>query len=120
MYDIKSDFKFSIYYIVHFILFSLKQMFILTGVYGHVGHHILHEEEKYRRINTSLEYDPKEDELLLHCPLYVNYLEDYTKIPWPRRLSTESVTEDHMWGFLFYQAHWAKRKQGGRLKSYET
>ena len=46
--------------------------------------------------------------------------EEHTKIPWPRGLSTESVTEDKVWGFLFYQAHRAKRKQGRRLKSGET
>ena len=33
-------------------------MSILTGEDGHVGHHILNEEEKNRRINTALEYDP--------------------------------------------------------------
>ena len=37
-------------------------MSLLTGMYGRVGHHILHEEEKNRRRNTDLEYDPKEDE----------------------------------------------------------
>ena len=37
-------------------------MYLLTGVYGHIGHHILHEKEKNRRRNTDLEYDPKEDE----------------------------------------------------------
>ena len=47
-------------------------------------------------------------------------MEEYTKTLWPRGLSTESVTEDKVWGFLFCQAHWAKRKQGGRLKSGET
>ena len=52
---------------------------LLTGVYGHVGHHILHEEDKNRRINTALEYDPREDELLLYCPFCVKNLEDYTK-----------------------------------------
>ena len=36
-------------------------MSLLTGVHGHVGHHILHEEEKNRRRNTAPEYDPKED-----------------------------------------------------------
>ena len=41
-------------------------MSLLTGLYGHVGHHILLEEDKNRRINTSLEYDPKEDEFCLY------------------------------------------------------
>ena len=92
MYDIKSDLNFSIYYIIHFIFFSLKKMSLLTGVYGHVGHHILHEEEKNRRRNTALAYDPGEDEFLLYCPLYVNHLEEYTKTPRQPGLSTESVT----------------------------
>ena len=35
-------------------------MSLLTVVYGHVGHHILHKEEKNRRINTALTYDIKE------------------------------------------------------------
>ena len=61
-------------------------------MYGHVGHHILHEEEKNRRINTALAYDPKEYEFLLYFPLYINHLEYYTKITWPQGLSTESVT----------------------------
>ena len=83
---------FFIYYRIHFIFFSLKKKSLLTGVYGHVGHHILHEEEKNRRINTALAYDPKEDEFLLYFPLYINHLEYYTKITWPQGLSTESVT----------------------------
>ena len=69
-------------------------MSLLTGVCGHVGRHIIHEEEKNRRINTALECDPKEDEFLIYCPLYVNHLEEYTKTPWPRGLSTESTIED--------------------------
>ena len=52
---------FSIYDIIYFIFFSLKKMSLLTGVYGHVGHHILHEKEKNRKRNTTLAYDPKED-----------------------------------------------------------
>ena len=54
-------------------------MSLLTVVYVHVGHNILHEEEKNRRRNTALDYDPKEDELLLYCPLYAKHLEEYTK-----------------------------------------
>ena len=95
-------------------------MSLLTGVYGRVDHHILHEKEKNRRRNTAIAYYPKEDEFLLYCPLYLKHLEESTKTPWPRGLSTESVTEDKVWGFLFYQAHQAKSKQGGRLKSGET
>ena len=34
-------------------------MYLLTGVYGHVGHQIVHEEEKNKRINTDPAYDPK-------------------------------------------------------------
>ena len=52
-------------------------MSLLTGVYGHVGNHILHKEEKNRRRNNALAYDPKEDEFLLKRTLYVNRLEDY-------------------------------------------
>ena len=85
-------------------------MSLLTGMYGHVGHHILHKEEKNRRRNTALEYDPKEEKLLLYCPLYVNHLEEYTKKTWPQVPSTESVTEDKMWGFIFYQAQRDKSK----------
>ena len=51
---------FSILYNIFHIL-QFKKMSLLTGVYGHVGHHILHEEEKNRRMNTTLAYDPKED-----------------------------------------------------------
>ena len=47
-------------------------------------------------------------------------LEEYTKRPWLRGISTESVTEDKGWGFLFYQSNWSKRKQGGILKADET
>ena len=47
----------------------------------------------------------------------MNHLEYYTKIPWPRGLSTESVTEDNVWGVLFYQSHRAIRKQGGIFKA---
>ena len=50
-------------------------MSLLTGMYGRVGHHILHEEEKNRKRNTTLAYDPKEDEFLLYCPLYVKHME---------------------------------------------
>ena len=91
---------------------------LLNG--GHVSNRILHEEEKNKRRNTALAYDPKEDEFLLYCPLYVNHLEEYTKTPRQPGLSTESVTEYKVWRFLFYQAHWAKRKQGGRFKAGET
>ena len=94
-------------------------MSLLTGVYGHVGHHILHEEEKNRRRNTALAYDPRENEFLIYCPLYLKNLEEYTKTPWPRGLSTESVTGDKVWGFLFCQSHQAKIKQGGILKASE-
>ena len=88
-------------------------MSLLTGVYGHVGNHILHREEKNRRRNNALAYDPKEDKFLLYCPLYGKHLEEYTKTPWLQGLSTESVTEDEVGGFLFYQSLWAKRKHGG-------
>ena len=54
-----------------------------------------------------------------NCPLSVKHLEDYTKIKWTRWLSTESITEDKLWGFLFYKSNWAKGKQGGRLKASE-
>ena len=57
-------------------------MSLLTGVYGNVGHHILHDREKNRRRNTALAYDPKEDGLILYFPLYVKHLEGYTKKPW--------------------------------------
>ena len=67
-------------------------MYLLTGVYCNLGHHIPHEEEKNRRRNTALAYDPKEDEFLLYCPFYVKHLEEYTKTPWPQGLITESVT----------------------------
>ena len=52
-------------------------------MYGHVGHHILYEEEKNRRRNTAMEYDPKEDKFLIYFPLYVKHLEECIKTPWP-------------------------------------
>ena len=57
---------------------------------------------------------------LLYYQLYVKTPEEYTKTTWPQGLSTESVTEDKVWRFLFDPAHRAKRKQGRRLKSGET
>ena len=74
VYDIKSDLK--IFYILYNIFHSpqFKKMSLLTGVYGNVGHNILHEEEKIRRRNAALVYNPKKDELLPYCPLYVNHL----------------------------------------------
>ena len=39
---------------------------------------------------------------------------------WPQGLRTKYVTEDKVWGFLFDQAHQAKSKHRGRLKSGET
>ena len=53
--------NFPIYYIIHIIFFSLKKMSLLTGVYGYVGHHILHKEEENMRRNTALDYYPKKD-----------------------------------------------------------
>ena len=46
MHDIKSDLNF--FYILYntFHILQFLKMSLLTGVYGHVGHHILHEEEK--------------------------------------------------------------------------
>ena len=88
-------------------------------MYGHVGHRILHEDEKNSRRKTALAYDPKEEKFLLYCPLYMKQLEEYTTALWPWGLITESVTEDKVWGFLFYQTHWDKRIQGGRLKASE-
>ena len=73
-------------------------MSILTWVCGHVGHHILHEEELNRRRYTALAYYPKEEKFLLHCPLYVKHLKDYTKTTWLRGLSIEAVTEDMLRG----------------------
>ena len=95
-------------------------MSLLTGVYGHVGHHILHEQEKNRRRNNALADYPKEDEFLRYCPLYMKHLEDYTNTSWPRGLRTESVTEDEVLGFVFYQSHWDKREQGEISKADET
>ena len=89
-------------------------------MYGHIGHHIIHEGDKNRRRNNALAYDPKEYEFLLYFPLYFNHLEEYTQILWPQGLSTESVTEYKVWGFLFYQANWAKSKQGGKCKAVKT
>ena len=80
VYDIKSDLN--IFYISYntFRILQLKnKIYLLTGVYGCVVHHILHEEEKYRMKNTDLGYDPKEDKFLIYCSLYVKYLEEYTK-----------------------------------------
>ena len=37
------------------------KIYLLTGVYCNLGHHIPHEEETNRRRNTALAYDPKED-----------------------------------------------------------
>ena len=54
-------------------------MSLLTGVYGNVGHHILHEKEINMRRNTALAYYPKEGGSLLYCPLYVKHLEEYTE-----------------------------------------
>ena len=34
-------------------------------MYDHFGHHILNEEEKNRRVNNALAYDPKEDKFLM-------------------------------------------------------
>ena len=76
-------------------------MYLLNGVYGHIGHHILHEAEGNRRRNTALAYDPKGDGFLLYFPLYVKHPEEYTKTPWPQGLRNEYVTEDKVWGFLF-------------------
>ena len=76
---------------------------------GHVGNYILDEKEKNRSRDTALEYDPKEDEFLIYCPLCMNHLGDYTKTTWSKGLSTEAVTEDKVWGFLFYQSHRATR-----------
>ena len=117
MYEIKSDLNFvCILYITFHILLFLK-IYLLTGVYGHVGHHVLHEEEKNRRRNTALTYYPREDEFYQYFPLYVKHLEEYTKTPWLRGICTESVIDDEVWGGLFYQAYWDKRKQGRRLKA---
>ena len=44
---------------IYISYFSVKKMSLLTSVYGHVGHHILHKEEENRERNTALEYDPK-------------------------------------------------------------
>ena len=57
---------------------------------------------------------------LLYYQLYVKTPEEYTKTTWPQGLSTESVTEDKVWRFLFDPAHGAKCKQGRKLKSGET
>ena len=54
-------------------------MSVLTDMYGHVGHHILHKIYKNSSINTALEYYPKEDKFFLYCPLYGKHLGDYTK-----------------------------------------
>ena len=121
MYDIESDLNF--FYILYNTFHNLqfKKMSLLAGVYGHVGHHILHEEEKNRRRNNALAYDTKKEEFLLCCILYVKHLEEYTKTPWPRGLSTEYGTEDKVCvGGIFCQSHRYKRKQGGGLKAGET
>ena len=65
-------------------------------------------------------YYPKEEDLFLYFPLYVNNLEEYKTTLCPQGLSTEPVTEYKVWGFLFYQAHLNKRKHSRILKSGET
>ena len=47
-----------------------------------------------------------------HCAL-----EEYTRTPRTLGISTESVKEEKVWGFLFYQAQRAERKQDGILKA---
>ena len=91
----------SIFSISHnaFHIPQFKKMSLLTGVYGHVGHQILHKEENNRRINTALVYYPKDEELLLYCSLFAKHLEEYTKKMWARGLRTEAVTEDKVWDF---------------------
>ena len=89
-------------------------------MYGHDGHHILHEEEKNVKINTALIYDPKEYKFLLYCPFYLKYLEDYTKTMWHKRLCNKAVTEDKEWGLLFYLSNLDKSKQFRRLKASEA
>ena len=46
------------------------RMSLLSGMYGHSGHYIIHEEEINRRKNTAIAYDPKEHEFLKFCPIY--------------------------------------------------
>ena len=50
----------------------------------------------------------------------MNHMEECTKTPWPRGLSNKSATEDKVLGFLFYQAHHDKPKQGRLLEACET
>ena len=79
-------------------------MSLLTGVYGNVGHHILREKEKNRRRNTALAYYPKEDGLLLYCPLYVEHLEEYTK----NRVQKDSalnLSQKILCGGVYYTNH---------------
>ena len=58
----------STHYIIH-LIFSVKKINFLTGVYGNFGFHILHEEEKNRRSNNDLSYDTNEETFLIYCPL---------------------------------------------------
>ena len=46
VYEIKSDLKMFILYNTFHIIQFRNKMSLLTGVYGHVCHHILHKEEK--------------------------------------------------------------------------
>ena len=72
--SLTSTFFYILYNTFHILQFKKKSL--LTGVYGHVGHHILHEKEKNRKRNTTLAYDPKEDGILLYFLLYVRHLEE--------------------------------------------
>ena len=89
-------------------------------MYGHVGHHVLHEEEKIG------------GEILI-CPMIQRknnsfYIVHCTWSTWKstqkhcgREESALNLSQKIRCGvFLFYQAHQAKRKQGRRLRAGEN
>ena len=98
-----------LYYIIHFIFCSLKKLSPNWCVWScwssHNSRRGEKQEEKYysriwykvRKILSILSI-VRESTVRLH------------KTTWTLGLRTEDVTEDNVWGFLFYQAHQDKRK----------
>ena len=83
-------------------------MSFVNGIYAEQAQSVLNESNKNRKRNTQLAYDPKVEEFKLFCEY------KYSTKPFPH-----CVTEEKVFGFLYFQAYRDLRKRGPQFSFKE-
>jgi hypothetical protein len=83
-------------------------MSFVNGIYAEQAQSVLNESNKNRKRNTQLAYDPKVEEFKLFCEY------KYSTKPFPH-----CVTEEKVFGFLYFQAYRDLRRRGPQFSFKE-